>query len=112
MSGHNLEQGSCYISSSENNFLTEFSGHAVVSLNRETTWSLKLYGDPQASSPTFIFVIGGAEPDSTKGVLTLDKDCESKDAVNILIRPVEDPPSEDQLWIFEDAIMQPRFVTP
>lgn len=111
MSGSAFEQNPCHISLSGENFLTEFTGNAVVGLAVGKVWNVKTHESPGDSDPKYIFVIQGWESDTVKRVLTLDKDAESESAVNIKLEQLENPPSKNQLWTLEESITAKRFVT-
>lgn len=90
----------------DSNSLTQFNDNAVVGLGQEREWKIRPAGTNNGDAVVIILKDDSGED----RCLTLDSQSDDPEATNILLKPVQSPPSLEQCWTMENAIVQPRLV--
>lgn len=105
------ENVDCTVSLKNGNYLTNHTKGAVVSLFSGTNWSLKRHGDP--GSPNAHYTISCRGTEQRGGALTLNDGPPGEDgSIDITVQDLMNPPLAQQLWTFEDSIIEPRARAP
>lgn len=104
------QKGVARFQQGEDKTITEFNGNAVVGLASEGQCEIRPIGDTY-DSQKFIIVLQQSDGTSSERALTLSDESSGEDWTDVVFQQLQGPPSDRQLWTFEEIIATKRFVT-
>lgn len=91
---------SLHVGQGQGSWMREFNGYAVTSLSEDRPWQVR--ASPNNRNE-FTLTYDGKDDMA----LTLGEEDSDPKEITIIIKPLDDPPSREQLWTFEEVMGPP-----